>query len=191
MRKSGRPKRRARIAWDEENLEYLEATKSPKQKINEPKTPYRPPEEDDGVISPFPDENTTNVDAVAHAEAIRHALSDVASTSNGRRRQRGGGWTSSEDEAEEIEPSTTETAGVNGSSLTFQEHRRKHYDEFRKVKMLLSQGSQLDDEDDIQEDDRGKKSAVCSKPIQDQECCLAGGVCAIELQDDTKWSEKM
>lgn len=36
--------------WDEENLDFLEANKTPKQKINEPKTPYHAPEAEDGKI---------------------------------------------------------------------------------------------------------------------------------------------
>lgn len=41
---------RVRVVWDEENLHQLEATKSPKQKITEPKTPYYAPDVGDGML---------------------------------------------------------------------------------------------------------------------------------------------
>ena len=56
--------------------------------------------------------------------------------------------------------------------LSFQEHRRAHYDEFRKVKELLQKGSLLSDDED---DDREKQEgcSTCSS--------LTGGIKAIEI----------
>ncbi|BBN03804.1 protein phosphatase inhibitor 2 [Marchantia polymorpha subsp. ruderalis] len=61
-----------------------------------------------GLVSPSPNDECTLMADAVHAEAIRHALSEVAASSNdeagcSRPRPRGGGWTSSEDEAEEMD----------------------------------------------------------------------------------------
>eukprot|EP00249_Psilotum_nudum_P003453 c16853_g1_i3 orf=501-1136(-) len=186
-----------RVAWDEANLDYLEATKSPKKKIMEPKTPYHAPEDEDGTISPFLDEDVASLDNAAHAEAIRNALNDFASTSCGQRRPRGGHWTSSEDEADEMDhdseglgSSVKEHTGefsclntlpgseANGNRLSFKEQRKVHYDEFRKVKMLRQQSSKLNDPCE-----GGNWLQGSGKPGQHQ-ASLEGGMGAIGLQEN-------
>ncbi|MCO5586831.1 hypothetical protein L7F22_040775 [Adiantum nelumboides] len=96
---------RVRVIWDEANLEYLDANKSPKQKITEPKTPYHVPAQEDGSISPIAGEGRKFLDQAAQAEQIQHALLEVASTSNSQRRVNGG-WTSSEDEGDDMDQET-------------------------------------------------------------------------------------
>eukprot|EP00249_Psilotum_nudum_P003452 c16853_g1_i2 orf=501-1049(-) len=166
-----------RVAWDEANLDYLEATKSPKKKIMEPKTPYHAPEDEDGTISPFLDEDVASLDNAAHAEAIRNALNDFASTSCGQRRPRGGHWTSSEDEADEMDHDS-EGSEANGNRLSFKEQRKVHYDEFRKVKMLRQQSSKLNDPCE-----GGNWLQGSGKPGQHQ-ASLEGGMGAIGLQEN-------
>lgn len=65
-----------------------------------------------GLVSPSPTDECVSMADADHAEAIRHALSEVASTSEaGTSRQRGSGWTSSEDEGE-IEEMDHDNEGI-------------------------------------------------------------------------------
>ncbi|KAL2644922.1 hypothetical protein R1flu_012509 [Riccia fluitans] len=178
MRRSGSSKPRVHVVWDEQNLDYLEANKTPKQKITEPKTPYHAPEAEDGVLSPKPDDDSTLMADAEHAEAIRHALSEVASTSNadeaGCSRAEGSGWSSSEDEAEVMDHDM-EGFESNGRRRSFEERRRAHYDEYRKAKALLK-GQEMSDEDEKQTDG-GQKSvdvASSSDRLKHEYSCASG-----------------
>ncbi|KAH7434694.1 hypothetical protein KP509_06G030700 [Ceratopteris richardii] len=135
--------RNARVVWDEANLEYLEASKSPKQKITEPKTPYHVSALEDGSISPIAGEDKF-LDEAAQAEQIQHALMEVASTSSNHRRSRGG-WTSSEDEADDMDQDTD--VGMVSHKKSFREQRRAHYDEYRKLKALRQGTSEIIEDD--------------------------------------------
>lgn len=163
------------VQWDESNLEFLEQTRTPKQKINEPKTPFHQlsldPEEA-GALSPayLPSEDDAEPAAAGgggpqanQAAALSAALREVASSSGSRRALGGGrqpsssllrtgstGWTSSEGEEgggyEGGELDQDEMQGLQGAvpppgggfrqSSDFKEHRRKHYDEYRKLRQL-------------------------------------------------------
>ncbi|KAG0557076.1 hypothetical protein M758_11G097400 [Ceratodon purpureus] len=155
---------RVRVVWDEENLHQLETTKSPKQKITEPKTPYYAL--DDGGHSPTPDDERLQMDSASHAEAVRHALSEVAtddrassSRASGSGSGSGSSWHYSEDELDGME--TDGGSGSDGNhSGSFEEHRRKHYDnEYKKAKILLATDPALAVED---EDAAANGEAECS-----------------------------
>jgi hypothetical protein len=60
---------RVRVVWDEENLDFLEASKTPKQKITEPKTPYYAPNTIDGMCG------TWCVVALFHLDCVLYLLS--------------------------------------------------------------------------------------------------------------------
>lgn len=182
MKKSKWAKVRSRVRWDETNLGEIEANKPVRQKINEPKTPYHAPQYEDGSVSPLSDRETSLGDA-EHAEAVRSALSQIASSSRGGRRQ-GNGWTSSEDEGDAAEHDDEDSGAtvnkLSGNNLSFKEHRRAHYDEYRKSKELLSHGSALDEEDEENEKDKLESNR---KTCQDCDISLTGGMGSIGIQD--------
>ncbi|XP_027110348.1 protein phosphatase inhibitor 2-like [Coffea eugenioides] len=165
---------RGRVRWDEANLGEIEANKPVRQKITEPKTPYHPMIDDDGSLSPIRGgsfDDGLAADPV-NAEAICFALNDMASSSKTTSRR--SGWTSSEDEADAMDQ---DEDSDSERSRTFREHRRAHYDEFRKVKELRRKGSLLEDASE-DEDENGERKG------KNDPSALADGVKDIEIEGD-------
>ncbi|XP_021309538.1 uncharacterized protein LOC110432864 isoform X2 [Sorghum bicolor] len=141
-----------RVKWNEDNLYEIESNKPVRQKITEPKTPYHPMIDDDGSLSPTRPFDKC-LDETVQAEAILTALNGVASSSNSNSKD--DGWGSSDDDTDAIEQDDDPEADT--TRLSFKEHRRAHYDEYRKVKELMSTGSLTVEEAD--EDNRAATSS--------------------------------
>jgi len=112
------------------------------------------------VGSPTQNYTTAKLESAVHAEAIRHALYEVTSDDQASTsRHCESGWVSSEDDGfgdylercdEGLEPN---------QARSFEEHRRKHYDEYRKAKLLSANAEAVvDDDARSREEDIGSSS---------------------------------
>ncbi|KAH6835748.1 hypothetical protein C2S53_002937, partial [Perilla frutescens var. hirtella] len=114
-----------------------------------------------------------------HAEAIRSALNDVASSSKTESHEPG--WTSSEDEADAMEQDEEVSGSDSERRKSFREHRKAHYDEFHKVRELLQKGPMPEDESDEEgKDTRGKHGR------RDPSSSITAGVKDIDIEKSVK-----
>ncbi|XP_006647468.1 protein phosphatase inhibitor 2-like [Oryza brachyantha] len=125
-------KPRDHVKWDEDNLNDIESTKPVREKITEPKTPYHPMvDEDDGPVSPQRSIGESVGKSSPHADAIKNALMEAVSSGKFSARD---SWEPCSNEEEQ--------------RTDFEEHRKAHYDEFRKMKEMLKKGTPPDEGDE-------------------------------------------
>ncbi|KAJ4815353.1 phosphoprotein phosphatase inhibitor [Rhynchospora pubera] len=153
---------RRHVTWNEENLHEIESTKLVRQKINEPRTPYLPMIDVVkfhcsklnnqyifrktlllGLISPRRAFDEC-IDESLHLEAIATTLNDVASSSKSTTSNTAD-WSSSDDETDHNAMDQDEDSDTERARKSFTEHRKAHYNEFKKVKELMRTGSLVDD----------------------------------------------
>ncbi|KAK7858414.1 protein phosphatase inhibitor 2 [Quercus suber] len=160
---------KGRVRWNEANLVENEANKPVRQKISEPKTPFHQMIEEDDTPSPIP-ESVASVGYAEHAEAIRNAL-NVVSTQKHSAPLEGSVSSSSEDDADAMEQD--EGSVKINRDMSFNSHRKAHYDEFLRVKELKQKGY-FEDED--YDDHNARKHNSPS--------LLSDGVGAIQIDDN-------
>uniref|UniRef100_A0A0E0K225 Uncharacterized protein n=1 Tax=Oryza punctata TaxID=4537 RepID=A0A0E0K225_ORYPU len=173
-KESKRSRDRDRVKWDEENLNDIESTKPVREKITEPKTPYHSMiDEDDGPVSPKKIIEES-VDKSAHADAIKTALMEAVSS----------GILSVRDHLEscsnEEEEEEGEVAIKQGTD--FEEQRKAHYDEFRKMKELRQRGTPSHDGDE-EGNDKGSRDKP-GRPVYSRRPPPAASIAALADADD-------
>lgn len=149
------PKKRVRIRWDEDNLQYNEENKSATQKIDEPKTPYLPPieleEVEEGRMSPCAldsdvdmDEQSGQSDRSAERQKERE-LPESLPVSIPKVSEADEEVEVSRDYSSAFTPPNAEASEWKRRS--FEQHRKMHYDEFQVLKKAREE--HLFDEDEL------------------------------------------
>ncbi|CAI5520040.1 unnamed protein product [Closterium sp. Naga37s-1] len=184
--------RRRRVQWDEGNLAYWEEHRTPRQRIDEPKTPFHslgPDSEEEHL----PGSSTAGAATAGRGTAGGSGAARVAAVVGGSSRV--SEWTSSEDEGDHSEferwmeeqghtykdPATLAAAVASGTAPaslldadiyystgrdkgkgkepmgsvapSFREHRKRHYDEFKKMKLLQAERAEAGE--DVGDDGNG------------------------------------
>ncbi|TMW85742.1 hypothetical protein EJD97_022622 [Solanum chilense] len=132
------------VIWDEEKLEEIEANKPVRMKITEPKTPYHHPKIDDNDNFEEYNNRSDEVD------------DDMASCSSKNRSDdphKNDDNDNDNDNDVVVMDHADEDSDESERKRNFIEHRRGHYDEYKRIKELQRNGSLLEEFDDDDNDD--------------------------------------
>ncbi|KAK6789037.1 hypothetical protein RDI58_012836 [Solanum bulbocastanum] len=145
------------VKWDEEKLEEIEANKPVRMKITEPKTPYHHPKIDD-------DDNFEEYGNCSDDVDDDMALCSSKNISNDPRKN-----DDDDDDNDVVMDHADEDSDESERKRNFIEHRRGHYDEYKRIKELQRNGSlqEFDDDDDDDIIDDGVKGIEIEEEKED------------------------
>lgn len=143
------------VKWDEVKLEEIEANKPVRMKITEPKTPYHQSKiDDDHNFEEYGNgsDDVTSCSSKSRSDPHKDHPADDNDDGDG----------DGDDDDEDLEESDRKKS--------FIEHRRGHYDEYKRIKELHRNGSflqQFPDDDEDDEDDDGVKGIQIEEEKED------------------------
>lgn len=143
------------VKWDEEKLEEIEANKPVRMKITEPKTPYHHPKiDDDDNFEEYGNDSDDVDDDMASCSS--KSRSDDPRKNND----------DDEDDVVVMDHADVDAEEDSERKRNFIEHRRGHYDEYKRIKELQRNGSLLQEFDD--DDDNNNDDGVKGIEIEEQ-----------------------
>ncbi len=154
-------RRKKAIVWDEDNLKQHEATRTPKMKIDEPKTPFNHAYDAAADADDDDDNNDNNDNGTARADVQAAAAKAVAAAKKRSAAQIDAAALEAKilsvaDEQAQLGDDVWHPHADVKQRNEFLDHRRKHYNEYQMARLLAERkAAEEDDDDDDDDDDDG------------------------------------